>query len=174
MNTAIFKAIFLTLLFSLIVIVLKNILKLKLNHTPLQLWYLFPIYIISLYIWFNNPEIRLGLGILIALATLPLAISMNIKLFEEKFNANYLKIIFGILFCLCIKNYSNVQLLLNNDEKYSKNYNHIKLLQEYDEHLIYSPDDQNFCYDFKNICVIEKHNTYIVKKNWEYYFFLRN
>ena len=174
MNTAIFKAIFLTLLFSFIVIVLKNILKLKLNHTPLQLWYLFPIYIISLYIWFNNPEIRLGLGILITLATLPLAISMNIKIFEEKYNANHLKIIFVILFSLGVKNYSNIQLLLNNDEKYSKNYNHIKLIQEYDDHLIYSPDDQNFCYDFKNICVIEKHNTYIVKKNWEYYFFLRN
>ena len=91
----------------------------------------------------------------------------------EKYFIKYSKMIVAFLIvALALKNINNINLINNNEEKYSRNYLHIKIIDNNLE--IYSPDENNFCYDFEKICVIEKNNKYKIEKYYNYYLFLRS
>ena len=174
LNTSFFKAMFFTILISLFIILIKNIFKLKSYKLSKKIFFLIPIYIFSFYIWFKNPEIRLGYGPLVTISTIILAISLY-GLFFEKFFFKYSKVVISILLIfLFFKNIDNKRLFNINDDKYSKNYEFIKEIQNLNGKKIFSPDDGQFCYDFNKICVIEKNNKYKIEKYYGYNLFLRN
>ena len=146
---------FATILISLFIILIKKIFKLKSYKLSKKIFFLIPIYIFSFYIWFKNPEIRLGYGPLVTISTIILAISLY-GLFFEKFFFKYSKVVISILLIfLFFKNIDNKRLFNINDDKYSKNYEFIKEIQNSNGIKIFSPDDGQFCYDFNKICVIQ-------------------
>lgn len=174
LNTSFFKAMFATILISLIIILVKKIFKLKSYKLSKKIFFLIPIYIFSFYIWFKNPEIRLGYGPLVTISTIILAISLY-GFFFEKFFFKYSKVVISILLIfLFFKNIDNKRLFNINDDKYSKNYEFIKEIQNLNGIKIFSPEDNQFCYDFDKICVIEKNNKYKIEKYYGYNLFLRN
>ena len=133
-----------------------------------------PIYLFSFYVWFKNPEIRLGYGPLVTVATISLAITFYFNEFKDFFY-KYSKLTVTILILgLAYKNIDNISLINQNNEKYSKNYSKIKEINSLNFEKIFSPTDNEFCYDFKNICVIEKDYKYKIEKYFNYYIFLRN
>ena len=174
LNTALFNAIFFVLIFSLILLLIKFIFKLNYKKIPFQTIFLFPIYIISLYIWFKNPDIRLGLGTLITFSTIILAITSNLVFLEKYFYKYSLYTLSFLLFFMVIKNYDNKNLIFSNNDKFAKNYGHITKIQKTNNYDVYSPEAGNFCYDFKKICVVESHNNYVIKNKNGYFVFLRN
>ncbi len=174
LNTSFFKAMFATILISLFIIIIKKKFKLKNYRLSRKIFFLIPIYIFSFYIWFKNPEIRLGYGPLVTISTIVLAISLY-GFFFEKFFFRYSKLIISILLIFLIfKNNDNTKLFNVNDDKYSKNYEFIKEIQNSNGIKIFSPADNQFCYDFSKICVIEKNNDYKIEKYYGYNLFLRN
>ena len=174
LNTSFFKAMFATILISLFIILVKKIFKLKSYKLSKKNFFLIPIYFFSFYIWFKNPEIRLGYGPLVTISTIVMAISLY-GLFFEKFYFKYSKVIISILLIfLFFKNIENKRLFNINDDKYSKNYEFIKEIQTSNGIKIFSPEDNQFCFDFSKICVIEKNNNYKIEKFYGYNLFLRN
>ena len=171
-NTAFFKAMAFVFTVSILIFLLKKIIKIKSYKIPKKILFLIPIYLISFYIWFKNPEIRLGYGPLVTITSVSITLVMYFPIFEKYFIRHSKMIVAFLIIILVLKNINNLELINSNEEKYSKNYSHIKIIDNNIE--IYSPDDNNFCYDFEKICVIEKNNNYEIKEYFNYYLFLRS
>ena len=171
-NTAFFKAMFFIFIISILIFLLKKIIKIESYKIPKKILFLIPIYLISFYIWFKNPEIRLGYGPLVTITSISITLVMYFQVFEKYFIKYSKMIVAFLIVTLALKNINNINLINNNEEKFSRNYLHIKIIDNNLE--IYSPDENNFCYDFEKICVIEKNNKYKIEEYYNYYLFLRS
>ena len=163
---------FFIFIISILIFLLKKIIKIESYKIPKKILFLIPIYLISFYIWFKNPEIRLGYGPLVTITSISITLVMYFQVFEKYFIKYSKMIVAFLIVTLALKNINNINLINNNEEKYSRNYLHIKIIDNNLE--IYSPDENNFCYDFEKICVIEKNNKYKIEEYYNYYLFLRS
>ena len=135
----------------------------------------FFILILSIIFWLQSPEIRYAGGQLISLIILffLLVYFSYIKGIVDFLKIKKLlgKFIFFLITLIILKNYFNI-FYLNKYYTIEKNYDYssFKLLNASNSNIYYNPDN-NLCYDFKNICVLNKEKNYFFTKKNNYFFF---
>ena len=135
----------------------------------------FFILILSIIFWLQSPEIRYAGGQLISLIILffLLVYFSYIKGIVDFLKIKKLlgKFIFFLITLIILKNYFNI-FYLNKYYTIEKNYDYssFKLLNASNSNIYYNSDN-NFCYDFKNICVLNKEKNYFFTKKNNYFFF---
>ena len=129
----------------------------------------------SIIFWLQSPEIRYAGGQLISLIILffLLVYFSYIKGIVDFLKIKKLlgKFIFFLITLIILKNYFNI-FYLNKYYTIEKNYDYssFKLLNASNSNIYYNSDN-NFCYDFKNICVLNKEKNYFFTKKNNYFFF---
>ena len=61
---------FATFVLSFLILIIKKVFNKKNLYIPKKIYFLIPIYLFSFYVWFKNPEIRLGYGPLVTVSTI--------------------------------------------------------------------------------------------------------
>ena len=174
LSTSLFAILLLTLFFSLILFFIKKNLNTKNLYTTKKLFFLIPVFIFIFFIWFKAPDVRFAYGPLITISTITLTVILNFTFFKDLFYKFNKKISFILLCLFFIKNISNYKDFFDYPDKYSKNYDHIKLIQKFQDFEIYAPIENSVCYDFGKICVNEISKKYSVQKKNDYLFFYRD
>jgi len=125
---------------------------------------------LSLLLFMQSPEVRYAHGLIISIIAYNLLLSYK-SLFNSKilFNNKSKKIfIFSLLILLCLKNFTNFELLFKN-HKDQYDYSNIQLIGKINNYEIYKPDYSTnksvFCFDFKKICVYKN----IIEGGKDYY-----
>jgi len=135
----------------------------------------FLVLLLSIIFWLQSPEIRYANGQLLSLILLFLLLVYfpYIKKTAEFLKISKLvnKFIFTLMTLIIIKNYPNFSYL----KKYytlEKNYDYssFKLLNINNSDIYYNPVN-NFCYDFKKICILDQSKNYFFTINKGYFFF---
>ena len=133
-------------------------------------------FVISMFIWFQAPEIRFGWGILIVFPCLFLAMSiLNFSKLEIFYNKN--------IFMICILAFFSLSILKNFDDLTYRNlvipyekkwdYSQITSIGKFNgEEIFLSYNWQ--CADFSGICVNKKKENYYVYKKYNYLIFLND
>jgi len=133
-------------------------------------------FVISMFIWFQAPEIRFGWGILIVFPCLFLAMSiLNFSNFEIFYNKN--------IFMICILAFFSLSILKNFDDLTYRNlvipyekkwdYSQITSIGKFNGEEIFSSYNWQ-CADFPGICVNQKKENYHVYKKYNYLIFLND
>lgn len=153
----------LIILVSFVIILLGNLIKRKPQFVQFREYkVIIFILLITFTIWFSAPEIRLGIGVLLALPAFLFTYSLNKYFYNyvKKFY-NYASIIFFIIFSLFfIKNFN--LFLFNNflsipDKIHD--YRDINKLGNFDGYDIFVSNSWK-CADFKKICVNKPKQNY--------------
>ena len=159
---------FLIIFFS-IVILLFLFFKNKILNLDRNYIFLLIVSFLSLMIWFNAPEIRLGYGIIINLVAIFVTIlSMNIN--NNLLNSNFNKLLIIIPFSLVI--YKNLHNISSFNDIFIRKFDStgFKLIQNIEGIKIYQ-SNQSLCIDIIDFCTL-KANTVFKIKNEKYIFFL--
>lgn len=178
LNTALIKISFFIIFLSSIFMIIFNKFNLyddtflKIKKTYIII---FLIFFPSIYVWFQAPEIRFGLGLIITFCCYPLSILIYHFKFFNKFKINSLRYSAILLFLFLIfDNKSNFTLnkILNPYEKII-NYSHIVKIKTVNGFDFYKNNKRWQCFDFREICVNTVKEKYNIKREYSY-LILRN
>ena len=172
LNTAFIQISFFIITISLIfMIIFKFISLFNVDFFKKKKLYLLytTIFIPSIYIWFQAPEIRFGWGLIISISCFPLSILIfHFRYFEKK-HLNLLKISSIFLFLLLIydnRDNFNLHNLANPYEK-KIDYSNIIKIRNINGFDIYKSINWQ-CYDFSKICVNSIKENYDISRNYGY------
>ena len=164
------------LIISVSVIIFNYFLNKKIKSYPKPFYFLIFSFLMSMFIWFQAPEIRFGWGILIVFPCLFLAISIsNFLKLEIFYNKNILILGILIFFSLSIvKNFYSftIKNLIKPYEK-SWDYSQIVSLGKFNGEEIFLSNNWQ-CADFSGICVNKPKDNYQVFKKYNYLIFLND
>ena len=136
---------------------------------------LFFVLLLNLFLWFKVPEIRFGWGVLISIPCIMLLFTIliyNIQIFFTQ------KIIFlsilTLLVLLTSKSFDRFHLNHLVDTHWKGfDYSQIEKIGNFEGYNFFESKNWE-CADFKEICVNTPKEKYIIKKNFNYIFFLNN
>ncbi len=130
------------------------------------------ILILTLIIWFSAPEIRLGLGVLIAFPAFIFSYSLYLN-FEEILKKDFVFksliliqiLLTGLFLEKNIKYFKYKDLFITKTKNF--NYSNIEKLGIYDDYQIYVSKNWQ-CAEFKEICVNKPRKNYKIKEIYGY------
>jgi len=180
LNASMIKILIIILFSSIIALLIflisiKNYYKTFINIVKKN-YIIFIVLIISLVLWLQSPEIRYGTGQLISSILLFFLLIFYTYLKKMitffKISNLHLKFIFILFILIIIKNYQNYSYIVKyyTIEK-DYDYSNFKLVDLNNTYIFYNSASNNFCYDFKEICVLDKTKKYFFKKSNGYFFF---
>lgn len=163
------------ILFSIIIILLGNLFKKKSKLVSFHKYkIILLILLVTFVIWISAPEIRLGLGVLIALPAFLFCASLNryFSNYLEKFHKLFslATMLIFILFCFKSFNQFGFKNFLSLPDKIH-NYNNINKLGNFNGYDVFVSNSWK-CGDFKNICVNKPKQKYKFKENLGYIFII--
>ena len=129
---------------------------------------IFFIIILTFIIWFQAPEVRLGLGVLLALPSMLFAYALNLNLITKKYFNIVIILNLVVLSLFFLKNFFKYYFkeffeIPNRTHDFSQ----ISKLGSFDNYEIYISNAWR-CADFDKICVNKPRENYTLSENYGY------
>lgn len=167
---------FIIMLFSsLFLFFIKLLKKKKLFDIKKHNIFIIFFFIISLMIWLQSPDIRLGYGLFIIASMLPLANIFHVLKLDKQ-NLKIFKYSVTFVFALLIfKQINNIYLYKDLPYQKEFNYKNIKKIYDSNNYDVFRPTQGVFCNFFNQFCsyqslkvkIKEKKGYIIMINNWE-------
>jgi len=173
-NDALLKISFSILTISLAVYLInifKKYLKLDVIKLDKLFYYLFILYLVNLYIWFQAPEIRFGWGIHIVFPCIMLSLCIFNLDILKKINGNIYNLTI-ILLCILLmaKNFEKFDIT-NLKVEFAKKFDYSQIVKHGNYNNIDIFRSKNWqCADFKDICINKPKKNYYLDNINNYIF----